>query len=99
MSYLVKQTSLFTDWHGRLRDTRARIAIARRIERASLGNMGDSKSLGEGLSELRIDMGPGYRVYYTVRGEVVIVLLAGGDKSTQDADIRRARQLAKEVGI
>lgn len=76
---------------------RGKIAIARRVERAARGNLGDVKAVGEGLSELRVDVGPGYRLYFVKRGEVVIVLLAGGNKSTQQADIRRARKLAKEV--
>jgi len=77
---------------------RGKIAIARRIERAARGNLGDVKAVGEGLSELRVDVGPGYRLYFVKREKVVIVLLAGGDKSTQQADIRRARKLAKEIG-
>lgn len=80
-----------------MRDLRAKIAIARRIERASMGNLGDFKPLGGGISEMRIDVGVGYRVYFTLRGREIIILLAGGDKSSQDADIRRAKKLAKEV--
>lgn len=99
MNFLVQQTQIFTQWHASIRDLRAKIAIARRIERASAGNLGDHKSVGEGISELRIDVGAGYRVYFTLRNGVVIILLAGGDKSSQDADIRRARKLAKEVCI
>jgi len=68
-----------------------------RIRRLSLGNFGDSKSLGSGISELRIDYGPGYRIYYTSRGDELIVLLAGGDKSTQQKDIRKAKELASEL--
>ena len=77
------------------RVTRARIDI--RIRRLSLGNAGDTKPVGEGVSELRVDHGPGYRVYFIQRGEVVIVLLAGGDKSTQDKDIRNAKALANDL--
>ena len=80
-----------------LHDLRAKIAIALRIDRAKAGNLGDAKSVGEGVSELRVDAGAGYRVYFTMRRGVVVVLLAGGDKSTQQADIKRAKQLAKEV--
>lgn len=98
MTYLVQQTSAFAEWHSSLKDMRGKIAIARRIERAARGNLGDVKALGDGLSELRVDVGPGYRLYFVKRGEVVIVLLAGGDKATQQADIRRARKLAKEIG-
>lgn len=97
MSYSIEQTQAFAHWHDTLRDMRARIAIARRIERAAAGNLGDVKSLGEGLRELRIDVGAGYRVYFIQRGEVIIVLLAGGDKSSQRRDIHTARQLAHEV--
>ena len=87
MTYIVQQTPTFAQWHAALRDLRARIAIARRIDRASAGNLGDVKSVGEGVSELPVDVGAGYRVYFTMRGGVVIVLLAGGDKSSQTADI------------
>jgi putative addiction module killer protein len=76
---------------------RARIAIARRIERASAGNLGDVKSVGEGVSEMRVDAGAGYRVYFTIRGKSLIILLMGGNKSTQPADIRQAKIMAKEV--
>jgi putative addiction module killer protein len=76
---------------------RARIAIARRIERASAGNLGDVKSVGEGVSEMRVDAGAGYRVYFTIRGRSLIILLVGGNKSTQPADIRQAKIMAKEV--
>jgi putative addiction module killer protein len=62
-----------------------------------MGNLGDFKTLGEGISEMRIDVGLGYRVYFTLRGRKIVILLAGGDKSSQDADIRRARKLAKEI--
>ena len=77
------------------RVTRARIDI--RIRRLSLGNAGDTKPVGEGVSELRVDHGPGYRIYFIQRGEVVIVLLAGGDQSTQDKDIRNAKALANDL--
>ncbi|ACE85954.1 type II toxin-antitoxin system RelE/ParE family toxin [Cellvibrio japonicus] len=97
MNYLIQQTQTFAKWHKSLRDLRAKLAIARRIDRIKAGNLGDVKSVGEGVSELRIDVGAGYRVYFTVRNGVVVVLLAGGDKSTQQADIKRARQLAQEV--
>ncbi|OLF54389.1 type II toxin-antitoxin system RelE/ParE family toxin [Pseudomonas chlororaphis] len=96
MDYEILQTTVFARWHTTLRDLRARIAIARRIERASAGNLGDVKNLGGGLSQMRVDTGPGYRVYFTVRGRTLIVLLLGGDKSTQPADIDQARVLAKE---
>ncbi len=79
-----------------LRDLVAKVAIARRIEQAENGNLGKTRSVGSGVSEMKIELGPGYRVYFTVRGREVILLLAGGDKSTQRADIRRAHALAKE---
>lgn len=97
MNYLIQQTQTFATWHSSLRDLRAKVAIARRIDRAAAGNLRDVKSVADGISELRVDVGPGYRVYFTMRGGIVIVLLAGGDKSSQDADIRRAKKLAKEV--
>ena len=80
-----------------MRHLRAKVAIARRIERVKLGNLGDVKSVGEGISELRVTVGAGYRVYFTMRNGLIVVLLAGGDKSTQQADIKRARELAQEV--
>lgn len=79
-----------------LRDLVAKVAIDRRIEQAENGNLGKTRSVGSGVSEMKIELGPGYRVYFTVRGREVILLLAGGDKSTQRADIRRAHALAKE---
>ena len=97
MPYHVQQTQAFIAWHSALRDLRAKIAIARRIDRASAGNLGDVKTVGGGVSEMRVDIGLGYRVYFILRGRTVIVLLAGADKSSQDADIRRAKKLAKEV--
>jgi putative addiction module killer protein len=97
MNYLIQQTIMFVKWRSSIRDLRAKIAIARRIDRASVGNLGDVKSVGDGVSEMRVDVGAGYRVYFTLRNGVVIILLAGGDKSSQNADIRRAKKLAKEV--
>lgn len=97
MSYLVQQTEVFAAWHASLRDLRAKMAIARRIDRIAAGTLGDVKPLGGDLSELRVDVGPGYRLYFTMRRGVMVLLLAGGDKRTQDADIRRARKLASEA--
>ncbi|MFK8332920.1 type II toxin-antitoxin system RelE/ParE family toxin [Pseudomonas sp. BJa5] len=97
MSYRVLQTSSFSSWLISMRDLRAKMAIARRIERASAGNLGDVKSVGGHVSEMRMDVGPGYRVYFTRREAVVIVLLAGGDKSSQSGDIQLARKLAEEI--
>ncbi len=97
MTYIVEQTEPFAKWHYALRDLRAKAAIIRRIIRAENGNLGDVKPVGCDVSEMRIDVGPGYRVYFTVRGGLVVILLAGGDKSTQQADIKRAIELAKEI--
>lgn len=97
MNYLVQQTVVFSEWHTSIRDLRAKVAIARRIDRASAGNLGDIKSVGYGVSEMRVDVGAGYRIYFTMRNRVVIILLAGGDKSSQATDIKRAKKLAMEV--
>jgi len=80
-----------------LRDRQARTRIDIRIRRLSMGNYGDVKPVGEGVSELRIDYGPGYRVYFVQRGQALIILLAGGDKRTQDKDINSAIKLSREV--
>ena len=93
----VRQTAEYKAWFTSLRDRVARTRIDIRIRRLSLGNAGDAKPVGEGVSELRIDHGPGYRVYYVQRGSVVIVLLAGGDKSTQAQDIKKAKTLARNL--
>ena len=96
MLYIIQQTESFEIWHDSVKDLRAKIAIARRIERAENGNLGDIKSVGDGVSEMRIDVGAGYRVYYTLREKIIVILLAGGTKSTQQADIKKAITLAKE---
>ena len=93
----IRQTLDFQAWRTGLRDLRARAAIARRILRIQAGNFGDVKYIGAGVSELRVDFGPGYRVYLHRRGNIVIVLLCGGDKSAQNADIRRAKALVAEL--
>lgn len=93
----IRQTELFVRWFAGLRDRRARMRITARIRRLSLGNFGDVKPVGGGISEMRIDYGPGYRIYFVQRGETLIILLAGGDKSTQDRDIARASELAREL--
>ena len=95
--FAVRQTVFFSDWLLNLRDVRAQARIAQRIQRLAHGNFGDTKSVGERVSELRITYGPGYRVYFTRRGEVVVVLLWGGDKSTQARDIEKAKALEKEL--
>ncbi|MGW7774262.1 type II toxin-antitoxin system RelE/ParE family toxin [Pseudomonas machongensis] len=97
MIHKIQQTKLFSHWLINLRDNRAKLAVGRRIERMAAGNFGNMKSLGCGLHELRIDVGAGYRVYFTRRYDRLIVLLAGGDKSSQTADILLARKMAKEL--
>jgi putative addiction module killer protein len=93
----VRETPGFTNWLAALNDLRARLQIVRRIKRAAAGNFGGSKSVGGAVSELRIDHGPGYRVYYTRRGKVVVILLCGGDKRTQNKDIRKAKEIAETL--
>ena len=93
----VRQTAVFRAWVTGLRDLRARVRIAVRIDRLAEGNPGDVKSVGEGVSELRIDYGPGYRLYFTRKGALLVLLLCGGDKSSQDRDIRQAKARAKEA--
>jgi putative addiction module killer protein len=93
----VRQTDVFSDWFAALRDRQARARITARIRRLSLGNPGDVKPVGGGVSEMRIDYGPGYRVYFVGRGDMIVILLCGGDKRTQDRDIKRAIELAREV--
>ncbi len=92
----IRRTATFTAWMRKLRDSRARARIAIRIDRLAEGNPGDVRPVGGGISELRIDYGPGYRVYYMQKGDQLIVLLCGGDKDSQNTDIRRAREMASE---
>lgn len=93
----VRRTAVFDDWLTRLRDATARAQIVARLRRLSHGNFGDTKPIGDGLSELRIHSGPGYRLYFVRRGSEIIVLLCGGDKSSQSRDIAKAKELANEV--
>lgn len=93
----IRQTEVYATWFAKLRDRQARARIDVRIRRLSLGNPGDVKPVGEGVSELRIDYGPGYRVYFVQRGSTVVVLLAGGDKGTQNRDIQTALELARNL--
>jgi putative addiction module killer protein len=93
----VRKTDEFVRWLNGLRDVRARARVLVRLERVVAGNFGDSKPVGQGVSELRIDYGPGYRVYFTRRGQWIVILLAGGDKSGQTADIKTAVRLAKNL--
>lgn len=93
----IRQTEIYAEWFASLRDRQARARIDVRIRRLSLGNPGDVRPVGEGVSELRIDYGPGYRVYFVQRGQQVVILLAGGDKRTQAKDIEKAIALAHDV--
>jgi putative addiction module killer protein len=93
----IRKTNNFAKWLDNLNDARARARILVRIERLAAGNPGDVKPVGGGVSELRIDYGPGYRVYYKKQGRTVIILLAGGDKRTQSKDIKTAFSLAKNL--
>lgn len=95
----VQQTVEFKAWLVALRDKRARTIISARIGRLQRGLRGDVKSVGGGVSELRIDLGPGYRVYFAERGVTLVILLCGGDKDSQSRDIRRARALTQEIDL
>ena len=91
----IRQTDVYAQWLEKLRDRQAKARIAIRIRRLSLGNPGDVRPVGGGVSEIRIDYGPGYRVYFLKQGETLVVLLAGGDKNSQADDITKARNLAR----
>lgn len=93
----IRTTAKFSEWFCGLRDRQARVRIQARIDRAELGNFGDCQPVGDGVSEMRIHYGPGYRVYYVQHGEVLVILLAGGDKSTQGKDIATAIDLARQL--
>jgi putative addiction module killer protein len=93
----IRKTDVFAQWLDKIQDIRARARILVRIERLSAGNPGDAKPVGEGVSELRIDYGPGYRVYYRKQGRKVIILLAGGVKDSQAKDIKTALRLARNL--
>lgn len=93
----VQQTKQFAKWIKGLKDARARGRVLVRVQRLAAGNFGDAKSVGGGVSELRIPYGPGYRVYYTRRGDTLVILLCGGDKGSQSRDIEKAKQMAKEA--
>src|SRR3984893_2482440 len=93
----VRQTAEFAEWLRELSDIRAKAKIAARIDRLALGNPGDVAAVGEGVSELRIHFGPGHRVYFVQRGRALVILLCGGDKSSQAGDIKTAKQLASEL--
>jgi len=93
----IRETSAYAAWFAALRDRSAKVRIDIRIRRLSLGNAGDIRPVGEGVSELRIHCGPGYRIYLIQQGDALIILLAGGDKSSQDQDIRLAKELARNL--
>jgi putative addiction module killer protein len=93
----IRKTELFADWFNSLRDRQARVRIQTRIDRAELGNFGDCKPVGNGVSEMRIHYGPGYRVYFVKHGEMLVILLAGGDKNSQSKDIATAINLAQQI--
>lgn len=94
--YLIKQTEMFSKWLYKLKDIQGKVSILRRVDRMKKGNFGDYKPLGDGINELRLKTGPGYRIYYTQKDDEIIVLLIGGDKSTQSKDIEKAKELLKE---
>ncbi len=96
-AYQLTETAVFTGWLGSLRDRRAMAKIVDRLKRAANGNFGDHKSVQGGVFEMRIDYGPGYRVYYCQRGKELVILLCGGDKRTQDADVAYAKRLKVET--
>ena len=93
----VRETEPYAAWFASLRDERARSRVQLRVRRLSLGNPGDVAPVGEGVSEMRIHYGPGYRVYFVQRGDTVAILLGGGDKASQEKDIRKAIEMAREV--
>ena len=97
MNYEVRQTEEFSKWFKKLKDAVAKVSIARRIVRMEDGNFGDSKSVGGGVFELRVDVGKDYRVYFTNKNNKIVILLVGGDKSTHDEDIKIAKKMTAEV--
>jgi putative addiction module killer protein len=97
--FIIKKTESFEKWITKLRDINGKARVLSRLKRVELGNLGDYKSLGSGISEMRIDCGPGYRLYFARREGIVIVLLVGGDKTTQVHDIQKARQILTELGV
>ena len=97
--FTVQLTSQFEEWLDDLDDRRAQVRIAARLRQAEAGNLGDWKSVGGEISEMRVNFGPGYRLYFTRRGSILIVMLAGGDKSSQAADIRRAKRILEQLEL
>ncbi len=93
----VLQTEIFANWFVKLRDKKAKARIQARIDRMEMGNFGDIAPVGQGVSEMRIFYGTGYRVYFVQRGSILVILLCGGDKSTQTSDINKAKELVKQL--
>ena len=98
MIYEIETTSVFDKWLKKLRDRKAVLAVTARLDRAKLGNFGDVKSVGGEINEMRIFVGPGYRLYYVIRDGRIILLLCGGNKSTQERDIKKAKEMVKQLG-
>lgn len=96
---VIRQTAIFAKWLAGLKDRKAKARIQARIDRIELGNFGDVASVGDGVNELRIFYGPGYRVYFIRRNAVVVILLCGGDKGSQQADIAKAKEIAKQLEV
>lgn len=96
--HIIQKTDLFENWLSSLNDFRAKAKILARLKRAELGNLGNWEFIGEGVSEMKIDYGPGYRLYFTRSKGVILILLCGGDKSSQSRDIRKAKQIILELG-
>ena len=96
--FIIQKTEYFDHWLLRLNDVRAKAKILARLKRAELGNLGDHKNVGDGVFEMRIDYGPGYRVYFARSKGIIIILLVGGDKSSQLKDISKSKQIILEIG-
>jgi len=94
--FQIQRTDTFADWLSRLRDAKGKARILSRLESMAQGNFGDTKNVGDGVSELRVHVGPGYRIYFVQTGRIVLLLLCGGDKSTQRRDIERAKRLLRD---
>jgi putative addiction module killer protein len=97
MAIEIRETETFMRWMRRLKDRQARTRIAARLQRLAFGHFGDSRAIGNGISELRFHFGPGYRVYFVQRGDTIVILLCGGDKGSQARDMEKAKMLAKEI--
>ena len=95
--FTIQQTETFAQWLAELRDPRTKARIVARMQMAKLGHLGDVKPVGDGISEMRVDVRPGYRLYFARRRELIILLLCGGDKSTQDRDITRAKAMVRDL--